>query len=97
MEVLVSCKKLDDMPVAPHDLRNAKAIFGGPDIAGVRGETTRRALERVITDYVAIPRDFLKLHTHVTLIADVMFVNNIPFLVTLSLISRCQICYSRTC
>ena len=84
MEYLVSSKELDDCPVTPHDLRNANAIFGGPDIAGVRGKTVRRAPERVITDYVAIPRDFLKLHTHVTLVADVMFVNNIPFLVTLS-------------
>ena len=35
MEYLVSSKELDDCPVSPHDLRNAKAIFGGPDIAGV--------------------------------------------------------------
>ena len=65
-------------------MRNAKAIFGGPDIAGARGETVRQASKRVITDYVAIPRDFLTLHTYVTLIANVMFVNNIPFFVTLS-------------
>ena len=40
--------------------------------------------ERVITDYVAILRDFLKLHTPVTLVANMIFVNNIAFLVTLS-------------
>ena len=84
MEYLVSSKELDDCLVTPHDLRNANAIFGGPDIAGVRGKLVRRDPQRVITDYVGIPRDFLKLHTHVTLIANVMFVNNIPFLVTLS-------------
>ena len=38
MEYLVSSKALDDYPVTPHDLRNANAIFGGPDIAGVRGK-----------------------------------------------------------
>ena len=38
LEVLVSSKELDDMPVAPHNLRNAKAIFGSPDIAGVQGK-----------------------------------------------------------
>ena len=35
------------------------------------------------TDYVAIPRDFLALHRFVSLVADVMFVNNIPFLITI--------------
>ena len=45
-----------------------------------RGEV-RQAPERVITDYVA--RDFMKLHTYAIIVTDVMFVNNIPFLVTL--------------
>ena len=40
LEVLVSSKELDDMHDSPHNLCNAKAIFGGPDIAGVQEETT---------------------------------------------------------
>ena len=84
LEVLVRSKELDGMPAAPHDFRNAIAVFSGHDIAGVQEETTRQASpERVIPDYVAIPRNFLKLHTHVTLVAGVIFVENIPFLVTL--------------
>ncbi len=35
-------------------------------------------------DYVEIPRDFVDMHKYVTLVADVMFVNGLPFLVTLS-------------
>ena len=31
-----------------------------------------------------IPRDFVQLHKYVTLVADVMFVNGLPFLVTSS-------------
>ena len=72
----------------PHNLCNAKAISGGPDIAGVRGKTVWRVPKHVITDYVAIPQDFIMLHIYVTLVADVMFVNSIPFLVTLSLVSN---------
>ena len=53
-------------------------------MVGVQGETVRQAPERVIKYYVAIPRDFLKLCTHVTLVAEAIFINNIPFLVTLS-------------
>ena len=33
--------------------------------------------------YVTIPREFLKLHKYVNLVADVMLVNNIPFLVSM--------------
>ncbi len=40
--------------------------------------------EHVRADYVKIPRDFIELHKYVTIVADVMFVNGLPFLVTLS-------------
>ena len=35
-------------------------------------------------DYVAVPKDFLKLHKFVTLVADVMFVNSAPFITNMS-------------
>ena len=35
-------------------------------------------------DYVKIPRDLVDMHKYVTVVADVMFVNGLPFLVTLS-------------
>ena len=38
-----------------------------------------------MTDYVDIPRDFLKLHKYANLVAGVMFFNIIPFLITISL------------
>jgi hypothetical protein len=33
---------------------------------------------------VKIPQDFMELHKYVTIVADIMFVNGLPFLVTLS-------------
>ena len=48
------------------------------------GGTVRRAPDRVITDYVMIPHDFMELLTYVTLVVDVVLVNKITFLVTLS-------------
>ncbi len=35
-------------------------------------------------DYAEIPRDFVDMHKYVTLVADVMFINGLPFLVTSS-------------
>ncbi len=40
--------------------------------------------EHVKADYVKILRDFMELHKYVTIVADVMFVNSLPFLVTSS-------------
>ena len=37
-----------------------------------------------MTDYVEIPRDFLDKDYRVTLVADIMFVNSVPFLVSAS-------------
>ena len=34
-------------------------------------------------DFVAVPKDFLKLHKFVTLVAYVIFVNGAPFLITM--------------
>eukprot|EP00804_Cyclotella_cryptica_P019093 CCRYP_021211-RA/>CCRYP_021211-RA protein AED:0.16 eAED:0.16 QI:0/0/0/0.66/1/1/3/0/1057 len=82
-EGMVRGKLLDDCPIDVVDLRNAHTIFG-PDLAGLRGRTVRRRPERVTTDVVAVPRDFVRLHKFVTLTADIMFVNGIPFLLTRS-------------
>jgi hypothetical protein len=65
------------------DVDNANRIFG-PDLANLRGKTTRTKPERVRVEYVQIRWDFVQLHKYVTLVADVMFVNGLPFLVTSS-------------
>ena len=50
----------------------------------MRGKTVRQKPDRVETEETPIPRYFYGLHKFVTLTADVMFVNGVPFLVTLS-------------
>ena len=80
---LVSERVLKDCPVTADDVTNAVSIFG-PDLAGIRGKTVRGQPDRVETEFIPIPRDFYELHKFVTLTADVMFVNGIAFLTTLS-------------
>jgi hypothetical protein len=78
------CEKLiNNCPVTVHDIKNATRIFG-PDLANLGGKTTRTKPERVRVKIVQIPWDFVQLHKYVTLVADVMFVNGLPFLVTSS-------------
>ncbi len=68
-------------PVTPSAVQNANLIFG-PNLAGVRGRTVRRPPESATTNYVQIPRALLEQHQRVTLAVDVMFVNRVPFLVS---------------
>ena len=83
LDFLVRNKKLDDLPFNFSDLQNSKQMFG-PYRAEVRGETVRVAPDRVEPEYIQIPKDFILLHKKVVLVADIMFVNNVAFLVKLS-------------
>ncbi len=70
-------------PVTPSAVQNANRIFGF-NLAGVRGRTVRWPPESVTTNYVQIPRALLERHQRVTLAVDIMFVNGVPFLVSMA-------------
>ncbi len=72
---------ISNCPVTPTAVQNSHQIFG-PDLAGVRGRTVHRPPDSVTTNYVQIPRVILEQHQLVTLVVDVMFVNGVPFLVS---------------
>jgi hypothetical protein len=74
---------ISNCPVTANAVTNAHQIFG-PDLAGVRGRMVRRPSESVTTDFVQIPWVILEWHQLVTLAVDVMFVNGVPFLVSVA-------------
>jgi hypothetical protein len=78
---MVQKQLLTNCPVTIHDIDNANQIFG-PDLANLMRKATRTKPERVRVEYVQIPWDFVQLQKYVMLVADVMFVNGLPFLVT---------------
>ncbi len=82
-EGMVRLNMLKDCPVTNDDIKNANKIFG-TDLATIRGKTVRRRPKRVIMDYVNIPRLLVDTNQRETLAADVMFVNLVPFLVSVS-------------
>ena len=75
---MVSGKSLDNCSIVANNVTNAHAIFG-PNLLGLRGETVRQRPEPVVPEYLEIPKDFYRLHHFLTLTADVIFVNGIPF------------------
>ena len=80
-EGMVRGKLIDHCPISITDIKNAHRIFG-PDLAGIRGKTVRKTPERVEAEIVAVPRNLVESYKYCTLVADVMFVNGIPFLIT---------------
>ena len=80
-EKMVHANLIANCPITENNIAITNAIFGGY-LAGIRGKTTRRKPEQVKTDDVKIPREFMTVHKFVTLIADVIFVNNLAFVVT---------------
>jgi hypothetical protein len=80
---LVSNKTIKNCPIKPKHITNACSIFG-PSIAGVRRKTVRCKPEQVEAEPGRIPDDFHCLLRFVVITADVIFVNGIAFLTTLS-------------
>jgi hypothetical protein len=70
---------LRDAKVTRADIDAADDIFG-PNIGALRGKTVRRPNLHVQSGVDAVPHEIMKLHKHITLTIDLMFVNNLPFL-----------------
>jgi hypothetical protein len=69
--------------VTPIDIDNAYKLFGD-DIASLRGKTVRTTPDPVIADYVEIPKEILDLNKDLTVAADIIFVNGMPFVTSIS-------------
>jgi hypothetical protein len=78
---MVREKLLTNCPIIVHNADNTNQIFG-PNLANLRGKITRAKPDHVRVECARTPTDFIQLHKYVTLVADVMFVNRLPFLVT---------------
>jgi hypothetical protein len=74
---------LPNCPITVRDIEAAEDIFGA-DIGILKGKTTRQAPERVRMTGVAVPTEILDRYKTVTLCGDIMFVNKIPFFVSIS-------------
>ena len=70
-------------PVTVEDVICANKIYGR-DIHSLKGKTIRTQPTGLVTDYVEIPPSVLEKNKHVTLSIDIMYVNRIPFVTTIS-------------
>ena len=74
---------LMNCPVTPGDVEAADQIFG-PDIGSLKGKTTRRNLPIIDSPITLVPADVLKRYRNVMLCIDIMYLNRIPMLISIS-------------
>ena len=76
---------LPNCPVTRRDVMLAEKIFG-PELGNLKGKTVRRSGIPARTNIIDLPPHIMEHYRQVTIAADIMFVNRIAFIVT---ISRC--------
>ena len=80
---MVRSNMIVNCPVTFDVMKNAKLIFG-PDVTSLKGKSVRRKSASIITDYVEIPREILKSCKKLEVLTNIMFVNKLPLLMSIS-------------
>ena len=80
---LLKRNRIANCPVTPADVEAAEYIFG-PDIGSLKGKTMRHSPPIIDSPVTAIPADVLKCYQKVTLCVDIMYVNKVVMLVSIS-------------
>ena len=80
---MVISNMIVNCPVTPQDIKKYDEIFG-PNVPSMKRKSVRRRPEAVVSDYVEIPKYILSMDTGLEVFIDVMFVNNLAFLVSVS-------------
>jgi len=80
---IVEKNLIPNCPVTREDIMNAEKIFG-PDVGSLKGKTVRRRTDHVEMAATPVPSTIMSQYRDVIIGADIMFVNKLPFFVTIS-------------
>ena len=80
---IIGDKLLNNCPINKADIMAAEDIFGS-DIGSLKGKTTRKKPNKVRQMIETLPKELMNRYHEVTLCIDIMFVNKLPMLVSIS-------------
>ena len=79
----VGIEAIKNCPITRADIIAADTIFG-PPLGALKGKTVRTTPAQVNANIDPVPTEILSHHCKLTLLIDIMFVNKVPFFVTMS-------------
>ena len=79
----VSIEHIANCPITRRAIHIAKDIYG-PNLGSLKGKTVQRTLPHLPSGVDAVPPDLFKRHPGVTITMDILFINNMPFLLSMS-------------
>ena len=79
----ITRNQIPNCTATKNDIVNAENTFG-PEVASLKGKTVRRDPPRVRMGYAGLPPEVKERYQVVTICADIMHVNGIPFFVSIS-------------
>ena len=82
-KLIVTANSIKNLPITVDDIKTAEMIFG-EDIGMLKGKTVRHKPLPVSSDYVEVPKELINNHQNVTLCVDIMNINGLSFLTTIS-------------
>ena len=83
LKAAIAMNAIADLPVKTSDVDLAEKIFG-PDLGTIKGKTTRRKPLPLVTDNITIPPQLYENRDSLELCIDIMFINKMPFLTSIS-------------
>ena len=82
-KALLRMNVIQNCPVTEKDVDIAEKVFG-KDITTLKGKSVRTRPVPVVQDYIGIPPELKQQHREVDLCADIMFIQGLAFLTTIS-------------
>jgi hypothetical protein len=80
---IVNKNLLPNCPIAAADILAAEEVYG-PDLGSLKGKTVRHKVDHVEANVTKVPCSIFAHCKDVTICADLMWVNGVPFLVSIS-------------
>ena len=80
---IIQTNQIKNCPVTIEDVNIWTKIYG-PDVNAQKGKTTRPKPKVAVNDYIEIPKEIVEAHQGIELCADVLYIDGVTFLTTIS-------------